>query len=580
MRGIQKIFVIITVIIIIGAISGVYFLFIKDSSPNYELAIVEKSNLIQEVGITGSVEPVEDIDLAFEKGGRISKVSIAVGEKVAKEQVLIELDNVDLNAELTQANANVASARAQLNQYQATLESEQAKLDELKKGTRPEEIQVAEVKVSNMQKALQDDRVNLVNVRDKAEVDLANLYDEIEDILNDAYLKADNAVNTQTDDLFSNDLSSNPELSFTVTDSRAETDAEHQRVLSGTAVMNLKSEIDNLSSDYGMLDASLLSAKNHLIVIRDFLSRLADALNSEVDLSDATATTYNGYINTARTNVNTELTTINDHINDISTQKVTNQNNIDTAIASVNDAENALDTAEAELALKKAGATPEQIAAQVALVKKAEANLISGGAKIREAEAQVVNIEARLEKTILRAPIDGIITRQDAKTGEIIAANVILVYLISEAQFEIEADVPEADINKISVGHPVTITLDAFSIDKRFDGLVTFIEPSERIIQDVVYYRVIVNFDAQEEDVRSGMTADINIVTAEKKDVLAVPSRTVIVAKDGSKTVRVFENGTVVTKIVTTGIRGDDGKIEILSGLAEGESVIIREIEK
>jgi len=576
----KKPIVIILIFTLIGG--GGWFLFttLQNDASVYEFFSVQKRDLIQEVSVTGTVKPVQEVELAFEKGGRISNIYVQIETKVTKYQLLLELDNADLNAELAQAEASVVSANAQLKQYQAALEVEQAKLAELKKGTRLEEINSAEIKVLNSKKAIVDTKINVTNVKAKAEIDFANLYNDVSNILHDAYVKADDAINNQIDILFTNDTSDDPQLSFRVTDSQVKADVGSKRAQAGTELNNFKSEVDSLSSDYGELDTSLVNAKNHLLFMRSFLARVLDALNAEANLSDANVNTYKGYVNTGRTNINTAISNITDQINNIAAQKITNTNNISSAESSLTDNESTLANAKSDLVLKKAGATSEQIAAQEAQVKKADANIVGQSAKIKEAEANVQKDKAQIEKTVLRAPFDSVVTRQEAKIGEIVAANISLISLISESRFEIEADVPEADITKIALEYPVSIMLDAFGIDKQFSGIVMFIEPSELIIQDVVYYQIKVSLDQKDVAVKPGMTADINIITAERKNVIAVPIRTVRINKDGSKSVRVLKNNVIQTKPVTTGIRSNDGYIEIFSGLSEGEEIIIRELEK
>ncbi|MBU4369175.1 biotin/lipoyl-binding protein, partial [Patescibacteria group bacterium] len=223
----KKYFFLVLIIIIIVFL--IYF-FTKEKEQEYNIISVERGDLIQEVSVIGRVEPAMSVDLAFEKSGRVAKVSVDIGEQVVIGQILIELDNNDLTAQLAQDRAALESAQAGLKQYEAGLDAEKAKLDELKAGAKLEEIQVVETKVSNAEKTLIDAQTNLENVENKADIDLLNLYNGVEDILNDAYFKADDALNKQIDDLFSNDSSVNPTITFSTSDSQAKIDVEQGRV--------------------------------------------------------------------------------------------------------------------------------------------------------------------------------------------------------------------------------------------------------------------------------------------------------------------------------------------------------------
>ena len=210
--------------------------------------------------------------------------------------------------------------------------------------------------------------------------------------------------------------------------------------------------------------------------------------------------------------------------------------------------------------LKESGATSEEIVIQEA--------------KVEEAEADIEHYSAEVAKTIIRAPINGVITRQDAKVGEIIAANASLVAIISDEDFSIEANIAEADIAKISVGDPALLTLDAYGSDVAFKANVVFLDPAETIIEGVATYKATLYFAEEDKRIRSGMTANIDILSARLENVIAIPGRAVI-TKNGDKFVRVLEGDVVKEVNVVTGLRGSDGNTEIIEGINEGDNVII-----
>lgn len=108
-------------------------------------------------------------------------------------------------------------------------------------------------------------------------------------------------------------------------------------------------------------------------------------------------------------------------------------------------------------------------------------------------------------------------------------------------------------------------------------GMVVDVEPAETEISGVVYYKTTVQLDLEEENaegVRPGMTANVKIVSNTKPGVLVLPRRAVL--RNGREYVRVLTNekGAYEERDVTTGLQGDDGLIEIISGLKEGEEVV------
>jgi RND family efflux transporter MFP subunit len=520
---------------------GAYAFFSKGGAA-YDLTEVKRGEIIQKVSVTGKVKPTESVDLAFERGGKISAINAGVGDVVSDGQILASLTNSDLASQVLQAQANLAT--------------QQAKLDELTRGTRPEELQIAQTTVDNAQNSLADAQSNLFNVENKAEVDLDNLYDGALDILNTAYVYADDAVNKQIQDLFVGASSDNPKLTF-YTGSQSGSDSESKRKIAGIELAQFKSEIDLLGSSQAAIDAELLKAKSHLDVILDFLNTLSTAVNEATGLSSTTQTNYKYYVNTGRTNVATYSTSVNTKIQTIATQKATNASAITTAQTAANTASNTLASAQNQLALKQAGSTADQINAQAA--------------QVLSARAGVENAQAQLGKTIIRSPIKGIITQKNAKVGEIVAANAAVISILSMDKFEVEANVSENEISKISIGDKVGMTLDSLGPDEKFGGKIIKIDPAETVVSGVIYYKITSVFDAEDARIKSGMTVNMDIETDKLENVLYLPYYLVL-EKDGQKYVQILVDDKLQEKTVKTGLEGET-MIEIISGLSEGEQV-------
>lgn len=541
--------IVIIAIGIVVVIGVVVILAREKPGESYEFIVAEKTTLTQEVSVTGKVVPAQRSNLGFEVSGRVNAIAVDSGSSVAYGQIIALLDNNSVEAELLSAKA--------------TLKAQEAKLNELLKGTRLEEITLAETKVSNATRTLDDARTNLKNVETKAAVDLQGLYTGAIDILNDAFIQTDDAVNKKIDALFEDDTSSNPRLSFISSNPQYQSDAQEKRLLAGTTLKNFQQEINALSSRSEDVDALLEQSITHLNQIQNLLVVLLGAVNAATGISPSTITTYKADINTARTNINTALTTINGRIQSIASQKASNQTSVSSAQKQINDAASALATAEDELVLKRAGATEEEINAQRAATE--------------EARAQVSRTQTQLEKTVLRAPVHGIITARNIQLGEIVSPTTVAFSLTSNDPFEIEAFVAETDIANVRHDNEARITLDAYLDDIIFLGRVISIDPAETVIEGVSTYKTKLVFDAVDERIRSGMTANITIITNKKEAVIAVPQRA-IYENNGKKFIRILKkqngNESVVEQEVITGIRDGLGNIEIVSGLEKGDSII------
>jgi HlyD family secretion protein len=141
-------------------------------------------------------------------------------------------------------------------------------------------------------------------------------------------------------------------------------------------------------------------------------------------------------------------------------------------------------------------------------------------------------------------------------------------------------DISEVDVGKLKVGNTSTITLDAFGTDTKITGRVLAIEPGPTIIQDVVYYKVQIGLDETAVALKPGLTANVSIITAERKNVIAIPSRAVKFDEDGGRYVKVLENKEEKQYPVQVGLKADNGKVEISEGLEPGQVVIVSKEEK
>jgi HlyD family secretion protein len=194
---------------------------------------------------------------------------------------------------------------------------------------------------------------------------------------------------------------------------------------------------------------------------------------------------------------------------------------------------------------------------------------------VAEALADVRKAEANVAKTIIRAPFSGVITNKNVSVGQIVAANSPVLSIISLGNFEIEANIPEVEIAKLTVGNTATVTLDAYGNDVPFLATVTVIDPAERVIDGVSTYEVTLNFKEEDARIRSGMTANLEIKTAEKDDVVIIPERAVVI-EGNKKIVEVLDGtGNSIKREVQTGLRGQGGVVEITQGLKEGETIIV-----
>lgn len=223
-------------------------------------------------------------------------------------------------------------------------------------------------------------------------------------------------------------------------------------------------------------------------------------------------------------------------------------------------------------ALTNINNSQQTISSDKIALQKAEDDIDYYQAKVKEAEANVDSYQQQILDATLIAPISGTITKVDKKAGETVQVTELPISLISLDPFQVKIDIYEEDIVKIKIGNAVDIKIAAFP-NETLTGKVISIDPAEKLVEGVVYYEVTVAFDQLKDGVKPGMTADVVIKTANKENVLLVPKEAV--SENGKTTVLIYKNGKTEEREVQIGLEGSDNKVEVVSGLSEGEEVAI-----
>ncbi|MBI2437000.1 MAG: efflux RND transporter periplasmic adaptor subunit [Candidatus Magasanikbacteria bacterium] len=577
--------------LVIGSI--VYGQIQKANAPiQYETVKVERGTLVQTVDATGKVESADELELRFEAGGRIGKVYKKANDRVKKGQILVDLDLSQLNAQVAQASASVAKAQANLNKVLAGETSEyisnfKAKLDQASANLDQAMASSADT-IANAKAALETAQNNLKlseggensQIVEDAYEDMIALLQSVQSTLADALTEADNILgidNTLANDDFDDVLSA--------LNSSALNTAHTKYYIAKEAKLNadLKINAVGISTARAEIDAVIVVGQNALFSLKELLFAVSQVLDATVPIGDLTQselTTLKSNIQTDRNAVSTKYSALIDQTQAIATAKnsysiyqvayTQAQTNLTNAKAKAN-----ADIAVYEALLAQAQASYDDVKSPPRVEDVATAQ-----AQVREAQASLSAAAAARNKSRIISPVNGVIGKIDAKVGEYVGPADIVVKIISP-HFEVKVDIPETDIIKISQGNDAQITLDAYGDDVEFIGKVSEIEIGETVIQDVVYYSVTVSLEDEKDGhtILNGMSADVTFATEQKENVLFIPQRTLRTDDAGKKFVQVLENNEPKDVYIETGLRGDGGFVEVISGLEEGDEVVIRVIE-
>jgi RND family efflux transporter MFP subunit len=193
-----------------------------------------------------------------------------------------------------------------------------------------------------------------------------------------------------------------------------------------------------------------------------------------------------------------------------------------------------------------------------------------------QGQATLAYAETQLSYARVVAPISGVVSSVATQEGETVAASFsapTFVTLLDLGRLEVRAYVDETDIGRIRVGQAALFTVDTYG-DREVLGRVARVYPQAEIRDNVVNYITVVNFTSPPDLVlRPEMTTAVRIALDERQLVLALPLRAV--RREGGRSFVVCQVGSeTVRKWVTTGAR-DDAYTELVTGLSEGERVVV-----
>lgn len=193
------------------------------------------------------------------------------------------------------------------------------------------------------------------------------------------------------------------------------------------------------------------------------------------------------------------------------------------------------------------------------------------------AQASYDEVSSQLDDTVIRAPINGTVIGEPIPAGQTVAQGIsnpmVIMTIADMSKMQIDTQVDESDIGKVAVGQKATFTVDAYS-ERTFTGTVSNISQKANVQQNVVYYNVVIDVDNDGSQVlKPTMTARVTLNVGESKNALLVPL-SAVKSNKGQQYVQVLKNGHPQNVNVTTGLMSDE-KIEIISGLADGDQVMV-----
>lgn len=627
--------VIVTILILILAGGGYLVMAGTGKAGKYEFTKVAKQDIRESVEITGNVEAGATINLTFRDSGQLEKINFELGDELKKGDVIASLKNRDQELRLEQARANLAGAQANLNERLAGSTNEDIRMAEVAVQQAEAAAEKVTIDWNNAKQELELIKKKYAEDEKKAQLlvdDAKNKYDYAVKNQSNTGLSGEQAVETAKLDLEAQLYSTGSQIQQSLIN------LENIIINDGTSVLG--ADLANL--DYLLLNQAQMiynqvktafdpmylalrsktgyetdQLKVYATQEQDFVTKLLQAqkgvldalleLNLSTTLTEQKLAEIRNRLLADNASLSNSLSALNVKYQNILDAELGLLTSGDTRSSEVISAENYYQQQQQtyqqtvidhQVDLNKREANIRSLQAQyqiqLAEIESAKAALQKTKAGPRPVDVAylrtqvtanqiaVALAEEALEKTLLRAPMDGVLSRSNIDVGEdVVSSNSVaaretgVFEMISAQKFKIDAEIAEVDINKLKKGDKAQITLDAVGDDTVFTGTISKIDPVETVIQDVVFYKAEVVIESTDARIRPGMTANVEIVLREVKDALAVPEKAVQ-AENGQKYVRQLVNNQVINIPVETGIRDLQGNLEIKGKVKEGDEIILR----
>lgn len=599
---------------LVAAGAASYFLLIRGSDKSTSAApateVVKSGDVRSTVAGVGTLQPAKSVSLGFGEGGRVKSVEVHLGEKVEAGQVLARLDD-------TLAQASLGAARTQVS-------AAQAKVTQLIEGHTPAERDKVSVATRTAQHTADGARRTAAKARAVA----ADQVKTLRTALTQARKAHQVAVNRLAENRSKLQTKTERAASEKTIRDSARVGVEEARAqivaLAGTKEANRKKAEEEEAKERKKIEeeekkerekaadeekefkgregsGTVITRNPETSTIAAEAAVQQSLETAQTHLTDATSSyeKFRGEMETIRTSLPSLRDTVRSTAETEATAKTALQSGVSTAAQSVRTANEAAETAQATLSNALASG-----AAEIQPTKSGE--LAEAMSAVSQAESTVITDEKKLEETVLRAPSAGRVSNLKLSVGDVVTGGQTSqvkagastegssessgssesgstssgtssssgspsIVLNSPRLHLFAVSLTQADAVKVKAGDTATLTIDALS--RTVKGRLVSITPLPAIKNGVVNYTATVATSDLPQKLRTGMTAEVTLLTAESHNV-PVLSPAALPASTGTVKVQVLKGGKPEERTVQLGLVGD-AAVEIKKGLAVGDRVIL-----
>lgn len=494
---------------------------------------VRQGDVVLSVKETGTIEAKQQVEVKSQAAGQILRLLVDESQPVKKGDLIAELDPTEIQREVERTEAQITGARAALDQAIASGGSTEKQVEASIRGAR-EAVEQARSRLAQARERASSQSVVSRTQVEQAEAALRSAEESLsleqEATQRQRLAEAQSAFDQAQANL-----------------TNAETEAQRAQELQAEGFMSA-SQVDERRRQVEVARAQFNSAKERLDTVEKETQSRQRALSASVDEAKAAL-----------------------------------------RAAQARESETAISREEAtgaEAALRQAQAAYEEGLAGQARVVVAAREVDKAQANLQQLQSAMEQARVRLGYTTVRAPITGIVVKRHVEPGELImsgvasfAAGTPIVTIADLSEMKVKVRLNEVDAAEVKAGQRAEVRTDALK-GRVFPARVSAVSPMAERKQEpgdvaaVPKFEVEVTLAKVGSELRPGLSADVDIIVAERRNVLYLPPEA-ISEKGGVSTVSVLgAEGQKQKKTVKVGLKTVD-RAEIISGLAKGERVLV-----
>ncbi len=494
----------------------------REESPEAEkkVEVVKRGNFQMRISATGNLEPLVDVEVKSNVEGEIIKLYIDEGDFVEAGQMLLEIDAEQYIEQMRQAKADVDASQAQLKQAELNIVLKKESLDSLRQQAK-DNVKIA---VANSNTTITASSSQII----QAETQIQTTKNELvqDEIALDQAKIALNQAKLTLSELGTARDSAIVELDNAEAELKRNKELFEKKLVSKRSLEEAQSRRASTSSQYNSAVQRVASQKETL----EFLQKTIEARKTAIDTRNTT----------------------------LKYQKL----NLD-KLREMRKAEEEEAVLHLKIAQTRLNEILRTIKEEGEIVKESKE---SAKANLLRRKSSLKNQEERLGWTTIRAPMSGTVTLLEVEEGEIVtsgrsafAQSPPLMTIGDLSTMVVKTFINEVDMERLRLDQEAEIKADAYQ-NKIYKGRVVEIAPSGVERDNIITFEVMVKVAGSPHELRPGMSADVDIITYEEKDVLLLPRDAIEEKTSVIVTAQVGDDGTAFKPNQPIEVRSPNGK--------------------